>query len=189
MRRFLAALAGGLVLTGAAHAQDAVDDGIGCVYNELIDSYDLVAEIFIYGDLSEEEVAESNQAIATAKSTCAAKYAYSPGQLEIVGELGILASSMDYLSEDLLYSGVSETAISGLMDVYDAFTDDDVDAIFDPDWRSDAAFHAKLKSKVLAAGIPDEADLMEIAFALLEIAAMAEEATLLFMLDEDLQDS
>jgi len=48
MFRFLAvSLASGLALAAVAHAQDADDDGMDCVYNELVDGYELVAEALL----------------------------------------------------------------------------------------------------------------------------------------------
>jgi hypothetical protein len=188
VNRFVAAaLAGGLSLAGAGagHAQVQAGDGMDCVYNELIDRYDLVAEDFLYGDLGVAGAELAVEALATAKATCAARHAYSPGQLDTAGDLGILASAMDYLSEELLYGGVSEEAVSGILDAYDTFTDEDVDAIFDPAWRSDTVFHGKLKAKMLSAGIPDDSDSMDIALSILELAAMAEEATYMFVLGDD----
>lgn len=154
-----------------------------CVYEELVDNYELVAEVFLYGDLTEEEGAEADKAVEAAQTSCATKHGYTPGQREAAGELGILASALDYLSEELMFSGVSDAALGGVLDAYDNFTDDDVDALFDPDWRSDAAFLGKLKAQMLSAGIPDEADLIDIALTMLEIAALVEEASYMFILE------
>lgn len=178
-----AAVVGALTLAGTAYAQEPVDDGMACVYEALVDDYELVAEVFIYGDLSDEEAAEADKAVADAKTSCAAKHSYTAGQREAAGELGVLASALDYMSEELIFSGVSDVALDGVLDAYDNFTDEDVDAIFNPDWRSDAAFYGKLKAKMLSAGIPDEADLMDIALTILEITAMVEEVTYMFMLE------
>ncbi len=184
-RLVTAALAWGLALAGAGagHAQDQADDGMDCVYEELVDNYELVAEVFLYGDLTEEEGAEADKAVEAAQTSCATKHGYTPGQREAAGELGILASALDYLSEELMFSGVSDAALDGVLDAYDNFTDDDVDALFDPDWRSDAAFLGKLKAQMLSAGIPDEADLIDIALTMLEIAALVEEASYMFILE------
>jgi hypothetical protein len=186
-RLVAAALAAGFALSGAAHAQVQADDGMTCVYEALVDDYELVAEVLIYGDLSEEEGAASDKAVETAKATCAAKHNYTPGQRDAAGELGVLASALDYLSEELMFSGVSDAALDGVLDAYDTFTDEDLDVLFDPDWRSDMVFLGEMKAKMLSAGIPDEADLMDIALTILEITAMVEEVSYMFVLEEDAQ--
>lgn len=190
MRGFSAvALVAGLALAGVGHAQSARPDGMDCVYLALGDDYELVAEVFLYDDLSADEISESEELIETAKAGCAAKHSYSRGQLQAVGDLGVLASAIDYLSEELLFSGLNVATVDGVLDAYDALTDDDVDAILERDWRSDAAFYGRLKTKMTGAGIPDEADLMEIAMMILDVAALSEEATFLFMIDEQQQTS
>ena len=89
MFRFLAvSLASGLALAAVAHAQDADDDGMDCVYNELVDSYELVAEALLYGDLGAEELAKSKQAVEAATARCDARYSYSADQAEVAAELG-----------------------------------------------------------------------------------------------------
>lgn len=185
MIRYLAVmLACGLALAGGgmAHAQDTRDDGMDCVYNKLIDSYDLVAEVLLYGDLPKEDTDKSAQAVEAAKTSCAATYAYTPDQREAAGDIGVMGSALDYLSEELMFSDVSEDALDGVLAGYATFTDADVDAIFNPDWRSDAAFYGKLKAMMLGAGIPDEPDAMDIAMQILEITAMVEETTFAFMM-------
>lgn len=113
MFRFLAvSLASGLALAAEAHAQDADDDGMDCVYNELVDSYELVAEALLYGDLGAEELAKSKQAVEAATARCDARYSYSADQAEVAAELGQMGSAIDYLSEELLFADVSEAAIS-----------------------------------------------------------------------------
>lgn len=186
-RLLAAAVAAGFALSCPAHAQAQDDDGMACVYEELIDDYELVAEVLIYGGLSDEEEADSDKAVEAAKATCAAKHNYTQGQRDAAGELGVLASALDYLSEELMFSGVSDAALDGVLDAYDTFTDQDVDALFKPDWRSDAVFLGEIRAKMLSAGIPDEADLMDIALTILEITAMVEEVSYMFMLEEDAQ--
>jgi hypothetical protein len=176
-----AALAAGFALAGAAHAQVQSDDGMACVYEELVDDYELVAEVLIYGDLSEEEGAKADKAVEAAKATCATKHNYTQGQRDAAGEIGVLASALDYLSEELMFSGVGDDAVDGVLDAYDSFTEEDVDALFNPDWRSDTVFLGEMEAKMLSAGIPDEADLMDIALTILEITAMLEEVSYMFM--------
>lgn len=180
-----AALAGGLALSsaGAAVAQNPQDDGMDCVYKAVAADYDLVAEVFLFDDMAEEQITAATQAIEAAKKTCATQYKLTEGQLFTIGELGVYASSIDYLGEELMISGASEDAVDGVLDAYETFTDEDVDKFFETGWRSDAEFYAKMKAKILGAGIPDEDDAIDLALAIFELAVMVEEAQYLFMLD------
>jgi hypothetical protein len=192
MRRFLAAaMAGGLALlgAGAAQAQQPGDSGIDCVYEALFDEYELVAEAFLFNDMADDDRARATQIIDAAKKSCATQYRYAHGQIEAVGELGVYGLSLDYLSEELMASGASEEAVGGLFDAYDAFTDEDVDMFFDTAWRSDAVFYARMKSKIIGAGVPDNDETMDIAMGMLGIMALAEESTFLFMLDQAVADT
>jgi hypothetical protein len=181
------ALGGAALLgVGAASAQGA-DPSMSCVYDALTvgnEDYEIVAEVFIYGDVPDTQIQQAAKIVEDAKKACAAKFPLTPGQIETVGELGVYAASIDYLSEELLIFGATEESVGGVLDVYDMFTDADVDKFFDMDWRSDATFYGKLKSQVVGVGIPDEDDMVDLALSILEIAAFAEESTYLFILDD-----
>lgn len=187
MRFVLAAALTGLLAlasAGAAVAQQVADDGMDCVYKAVAADYDLVAEVFLFDDMPQEDITAATQAIEAAKKTCATQYKLTEGQLMTIGELGVYASSIDYLGEELLFAGASEDAVNGVLDAYDTFTDDDVEKFYDTGWRSDAAFFAKMKAKVVGVGIPDEDEAVDLALAIFEIAVMVEEAQYLFMLGD-----
>jgi hypothetical protein len=187
MRSFLAAITvGGAALLGAgtAVAQETKDDGIDCVYNALAAHYDLVAEVFLYDDMSQEDITKVDTLVETAKKDCATRYKFSEGQLFTIGELGVYVSSIDYLSEELLWSGATEASLDGVLDVFQGLSDEDVDMLFDTTWRSNVAFHDKLKSAVVAKGIPSDEDSVMLALTILEISALADEAVTLFDLDD-----
>jgi hypothetical protein len=189
MRKLAMGLAlGGAALlgVGAASAQGA-DPSMSCVYDALTvgnEDYEIVAEVFIYSDVEDTQIQQAAKLVDDAKKACAAKFPLTPGQVETVGELGVYAASIDYLSEELLFFGATEEAVGGVLDVYDGFTDEDIERFFDPDWRSDATFYGRLKSQVVGVGIPEDDDAVDLALAVLEIAAFAEESTYLFILDD-----
>lgn len=156
-----------------------------CVYTALIPDYKAVAEAFLSSDdLTDDQTEEVDELIGSAKRDCAARFKYTPGQLETVGRVGVLGSAVDYLSGELLAAGVSEAAIGGILDAYDTFTDEDVDTLYGGNWRQDAAFLGKMKAMMTGAGIP-EGQNMELALAILEITVLMEEANYLFMTDAD----
>lgn len=177
-------LAAGLSLLGAAHAQNATINGMDCVYTALIPDYKAVAEVFLSSDLTEKETEEIDDLLESAKKDCAARFKYTPVQLETVGELGLYGSIVDYLSEELKSGGVSEGAVGGILDVYDSLTDDEVDILYAGDWRNNAAFLAKLKAMLIDAGIPDGKN-MELALAILGATVLMEAANYRFMTEAD----
>lgn len=177
------ALAVGVSLAGAAHAQNATITGMDCVYTALIPDYEVVAEAFLSDNRTEAQAAEVDELVESAKRDCAARFTYTPDQLQTAAEIGVFGSAVDYLSHELLAGGVSEASVGGILDAYDTFTDEDVDKVYGGDWREDAAFLGKIKAMMTGAGIPDNEN-MELAFAILEITVLMEEANYFFMLDE-----
>jgi hypothetical protein len=193
MRSLVAAvMAGGIMLAGASSAlaqeQEIRDDGMDCVYLALSEEYELVAEVFLYDDVADEDVNKVNQLVETAKKGCAERYKLSEGQLFTISELAVYASSIDYLGEELLWSGSTEAAVEGVLDVYQGLNDEEYDLMFDTTWRSNAALYEKLKSAVVAKGIPSDDDSVNYALTMIEISAMADEAMMLFELDDLLSE-
>lgn len=176
-------VAGGVALLGAgvAHAQDN-DAAMTCVYDTLKagQHHDVVAEVFLYTEVSEERIQQAILIAQDAKKACVEKFSYAPGQIESAGDYGVYGVSVDYLSGGLLRSGVSAAAIKDVRSVYETLSDADVDTLFDHEWRSEVAFHDRLKAQVTGIGIPDNEEQVEMALDMLEITAFAEEAMRVF---------
>ena len=181
-----AALGAAALLGGVAQAQEpqpANADSMNCVYNALFEDYELVAEAFLFEDLAEADVKQALALVEAAKKDCATKFKLTEGQVMSIGEIGVYASTVDYLYDELSFAGVSEDTILGLFDVYDGLSDADIETIFDPEWRSNVDFFNQVKGKLVAAGIPDNADAIDVSMAILELSAFTEEASYLFLLD------
>ncbi len=193
MLRLIAAgalVAGAAGLCGVASAQPRpAGDGLGemyCVYESLTleTDYEVVAEAFLYGDTAAADIAAAKKLVDDTAATCAAGHDITAGQMSAMSEIGILGSATDYLADELLFEGVSETAIDGIFDVFDELSEDDQDGIYDGAWRDDAAIEGRVKSALLAKGVPDTEHSIETAFQILDLSTMAMDSVMMFMLDE-----
>lgn len=154
-----------------------------CVYNALAKTldYELVAEAMLYG--SSEDVAKATDLLAKTSRTCAATHGLSESQLPSLGDIGAYGATLDYLSEDLMFEDVSDEAIDGIYAVLDSLSDGELDKFYEDNWRSDAAFEAKLKAAVIAKGIPDEVFAIDTAFQIMMLAQLELDAEIDFMLE------
>lgn len=190
-----ALLAAGMFAMAPAQAQTA-DPGdeqgpMYCVYNTLIDTsdYELVAEAFLYDDLSQEDIDEAALKVKDASDACAKTHKLTQSQAASAADIGLYGATADYLSEDLMLEDVPDAAIDGIYDVMEALSDDDLDKLFEDNWRSDLAFSGRLKAALIAKGIPDDDYAIETSFQIIELASMALDSVMLFMLDELDKDS
>ncbi len=189
MRGFI--LAGALAMAacglgGVAHAQEPAQDDLDgedyCVYLKLTDTFDyeLVAEALLAG-LDEEKARE---AVKKAGEACQSEYSMSADQLALAADIGIFGSTADYLMDELMADGVSDDAIDGLYAVIDEMSDDDLDLVFDGGWRDDAAMKARLKTAVIAKGIPDKAEMLEDSYMLIVVSALGMDAAMSYLMDD-----
>ena len=179
-------------LGGAASAQQAADQqlagGESCIYMKLTEGldYEWVAEAYLMGDSQDQDMLD---ALDEAGDACAEEFDMTDEQRSIATEIGIYGSTADYLSDELSYAGVSDDAIDGVFDVVDDMSDEDLDMIYDKDnWREDAAMTGRLRTALVAKGVPNKDDLIMMAFEMIELSAFAVDATVGYIisgLDED----
>ncbi len=168
---------------GVASAQDA-DDGILCVYDAAsTQDYESIAEAFLYGDA--DAAVAAGASLDKATQTCSDQFKFSEEEADAARDLAIYGVSIDYLSEDLMFMDVSDEAIDGVFDIYNALGADEIDLFYDADWRDDATFVARLKARLLAVGFPDVADELATAYDIFEISAMVDDAMFTFTLAGD----
>lgn len=171
------------LVPGVASAQVA-DDGILCVYDATAEDYEAVAEAFLYGE-DGEATKSADAMLDKATQACSEQFKFSEGEADAARDVAIYAVSVDYLTEDLMFMGVSDEAIDGVFDIFDALGEDDLDMFYDTAWRSDADFLARLKADLLKAGFPDAADELATAYDIFEISAMVSDAMFSFTLAGD----
>ncbi len=186
MFKLFAVAAGAALLAfahGIANAQDDTD-GMLCVYDAVsAESYEAVAEAFLYGE--GEAIKSVDVLLDRATQTCSDSFKYSEGEAAAARELAIYAVSVDYLTDDLMFMGVPDDAVDGVFDIFAALDADDIDLLYETGWRDNADFVARLKVELLKAGFPDMADELHVAYDILEISALADDAMFVFSFSGD----
>jgi hypothetical protein len=183
MFKLFAAAAGVALLAlapGVAGAQEP-DDGLLCIYDAATNDYEAIAEAFLYGE-DEAVIASSNAALDKATQACSDRYKMSEEEAAAAREMAVYGLSVDYLSEDLMFMGVTDAVIDGVFNVFDALDEDDLDLFLDTGWRNDADFVGRLKAELLKVGVPDSAEELSTAYDILELSSMTDGVMLDFML-------
>lgn len=187
MRRFMVAAALAMAacgLGGAAHAQEPTQSGPDgeeyCVYLKLTDTFDyeVVAEALLAG--LEQDKAQT--LVKAAGDACIKEYDMSQNQAALASDVGIFGSAADYLIENLMDAGVNDDVIDGVYAVIDEMSDEDLDHIFDSSWRDDDAMKGRLRTAVIAKGVPDEPGLIHDASLLIEVSALGADAALNYLM-------
>ena len=190
MRSFLISgfLASGMaILGGVASAQDSTtQQPLGeeyCVYEKLTSTldYEIIAEAYLFGD---DDDADMLATLKKAADACAAEHGMSEDQKSAASEVGIYGATADYLAEELMMVGVSQDAVDGLFGVIEEMSDQDLDVLFEEDWRKNEAMSGRLKAAVIAHGIPGDADSVDLATQVVELSAFAMDAVIGYALAE-----
>lgn len=183
LKMFAAAASATLLMLapGVASAQDG-DDGILCIYDAVAaEDYETIAEAFLYGEGTEAAEALLDKAA----QSCSDRFKFSESETSAARELATYGVSIDYLSEALTFLDASDDAIDGVFEIYNALGIDEIELLYDADWRDNTNFLAGLKAKLLQAGFPDDEDALAMAYDLFEISALADDAMLAFALDDE----
>lgn len=169
---------------GAARAQEDAEplSDVTCVYDGLIsdDSYERVAESYLYDDLTEKDLDYVLDVLNGAAGGCADEHGWNEELTELGKELGVYGVVVDYLGEELLYAGVSEETMEELFLVIEELSDDDLSTFVETDWRANGAFVARHKSALVAAGWPDDEEVVLMAMIIMEVSSHASEVVLFF---------
>ena len=182
LKTFAVAVCAALValVSGVASAQ-ADDSGMLCVYDKTSKDYDAIAEAFLYGDNDQT----TDALLDKATQACSDDFAFSESAAGAARDLAVYGAAIDYLSEELMFMDVSDEAIDGVFEIYNALGAAEVDVLHDADWRDDADFVGGLKAKLLKAGFPDGSDELGSAYDIFEISALADDAIFSFSLGSD----
>lgn len=186
------AAAGLFGLGGAASAQQAAapqdTGGEYCIYEKVTEGadYEWVAEAYLAGDSQDQDMLA---VLDKAGDACAIEFGMTPEQISIATEIAIYGSTADYLSDELSFAGVSDDVIDSVFNVMEEMSDEDLDMIYDKDnWRDDAAMTGRLRTALVAKGVPNKDDLMMMAFEMIELSAFAVDAAveyIIIALDDD----
>lgn len=182
LKMFAVAVGAALValVPGVASAQDA-NDGILCVYDAVSQDYETVAEAFLYGEGTDT----ADALLDKAAQSCSDQFKFSEDKTSAARDLAMYGVSIDYLSDALSFMDASDEAIDGVFDIYNGLGADEIDLLYDTDWRDDANFLAGLKAKLLKAGFPDDEEGLAMAYDIFEISALADDAMFSFALGDE----
>lgn len=179
-----AALAVALVAM-PAHAQkqlkdltEAQQDELYCVYNDIADGedFDIIGERYVYSDQKAEDLKKADAALAAATGRCAAKYHWSDDKKGVASDIGFYGTAVDYLTEDLFFSGVEDKNIDKVFEIIDTLPDADIEAFFDGSWSKNEPMKARLMTALKAAGVPNDQYLLETGAFTLEASVFATDA-------------
>jgi hypothetical protein len=185
MRLLLAALAGLACLTSAALAQEPDrDPGLWCVYDAISyeEDYVVVAEDYLE---NVDPAGEAKTILDKAQSGCATELGLSEMQAMVSGEYGRIGATLDYLSEEFFWSGIDEDIAAKVFELTMTLSDTDYETLYEEGWSS-GALGTKLRPQLVQAGVPaDDEYLMGAAFDMMTLYAYADEAALLYTLEDD----
>lgn len=175
-------------VSGAASAQQAAgpqDTGAEyCIYEKLTAGvdYEWVAEAYLAGDSQDQDMLA---VLDKAGDACAEEFGMTDEQKSIATEIAIYGSTADYISDELSFAGVSDDVIDSVFNVMDEMSDEDLDLIYDKGtWRDDAEMTGRLRTALVAKGVPNKDDLIMMAFEMIELSAFAIDATVEYMIVE-----
>ena len=180
-RCLAAALAIALVAL-PAHAQKQLtdltqtqQDELYCVYNDIADGtdFDVIAESYVYTDQSAEDSKKADAALAAATGRCAAKYGWTQDKKDVASNIGFYGTAVDYLTEDLFFSGVDDKDIDKVFAILDTLSDADLDAFYNGSWMKNEPMKARLVTALKGAGVPNDDYMLETGQYVLEASVFA----------------
>jgi len=188
MRTFVAALAAGLGwLAPVAHAQDQQqndeDAALWCVYEALTASldYEVVAEAYLIdGDLT----GDPEGILARAGKTCAQTHGLNEAQQIATMEYARFGSIIDYLTEELMFEGVTEDQITAIFLATDSISDEDYASLYEEGWQA-TDVGARVKAELLKAQFPDDIDFVDTAMQIMGLIVRADEAEMVYVFASD----
>lgn len=185
MRTLIAALAAGLVcLAPAAHAQDPQQDdedpALWCVYEALTATldYEVVAEAYLIDD---DLTGDPDGILAKAGKTCAQTHGLNETQQFATMEYARFGSIIDYLTEELIFEGITEEQITAIFVTTDSISDEDYESLYDDGWQA-TEVGSRVKAELIKAQFPDESNSVATAMQIMGLIVLADEAELVYVL-------
>ena len=183
--RCLAAAIAIALLAAPAHAQKqlkdltkAQEDELYCVYNDIADGkdFDVIAESYVYTDQSAEDSRKADAALAAAAGRCATKYGWTDSKKGIASNIGFYGTAVDYLTEDLFFTGVDDKDIDKVFAILDTLSEADLDAFYKGTWMKNEPMKARLVTALKGAGVPNDDYTLETGEYVLEASVFASDA-------------
>lgn len=175
------------LLSAQANAQppEAIQNGVGCVYEELTANrgFEIVAEVFLRDDVPENRIPQAASILDLATQGCAEKHGWSISRTASASDVGLYGATIDFLLGRIGQAGAAEASVEKFRAAVAAMSSADYAAFAEADWRSDLAFTHRLRGIALEAGLPDTDEVMDMALEALELGARSDYSVSLFLLD------
>lgn len=172
-------------LPANAQPPEAIEGGLRCVYEKLTSNrgYEVVAEVFLYDTVPENQVAQAASILDLASQGCAEQHQWSESRFASAADVGLYGATIDYLMKKIGDAGAPSSAVEAFGAVVRSMSHADYASFREQDWRSDLAFTRRLRALALDAGLPDEDAVLDMALEALELGARVDYAVSLFILD------
>ncbi len=168
-----------------AQPPEAIAGGLRCVYEKLTANrgYEVVAEVFLYDTVPENQVGQAASILDLASQACAEHHHWSLSRLASAADVGLYGATIDYLMKKIGEAGAPPPAVEAFGAVVRSMSRADYASFGEQDWRSDLAFTRRLRALALDAGLPDEDAVLDMALEAFELGARVDYAVSLFVLD------
>ena len=161
--RFALFACAGLLLAGIgpARAQDLSDEQaaeLQCVHNALVArrATSLVAQSYLSETTANGFRGRADAALEAAATGCARLYEWDDVVRGLGVAIGTMGSTADFLGAQLTAAGVAEATVEKIAALKPGLSKRDTELLLDGGWSDDRAFMARMKTKLLAAGVPDD---------------------------------
>lgn len=160
-----------------AYAQDlpeAQKQEVYCVHDVLVARKQtaLAAESYLNVTTADGVRGAADNAINAAASDCARKYGWDETLRGQALAIGVMGSTADFMASELKDAGVAEAAIEKVKGLLPGLSKRDRELLFDGAWSDDRAFMARMKTKLNAAGVSGDADVIHKAVVILECSVI-----------------
>ncbi|MDP3494019.1 MAG: hypothetical protein Q8R82_12970 [Hyphomonadaceae bacterium] len=158
---------------GAAGAQDlseAQTQEVHCVHNALVArrATSLVAQSYLSETTVNGFRGRADGALEAAATGCAQLYEWDDMVRGLGVAIGTMGATGDFLGVQLKAAGVAEATIEKIAGLKPGLSQRDKELLMDGGWGDDRAFMARMRTKLLAAGAPDDEAIILNAVKILE---------------------
>lgn len=178
----LGALGFAVMAAGPACAQANISEAqkqeLYCVHNALIarNQTALVAESYLSETTADGVRGAADNAINAAAAGCSRRHGWDDTARGLALAVGVMGSTADHIAGELKDAGVTDATITKVFDLMQGLSARDNELLFDGAWDDDRAFMARMRAKLIAAGVPDNAETIRMAVMILECSVIGSES-------------
>ena len=173
--RFAVLACAGLALAaaGPVEAQDLTDEQaaeLQCVHSALVArrATSLVAQSYLSETTANGFRGRADAALEAAATGCAQLYQWDDVVRGLGVAIGTMGATSDFLGAQMKAAGVAEATVDKIAGLKPGLSKRDTEVLLDGGWSDDRAFMARMRTKLLAAGAPDDEAIILNAVKILE---------------------